>query len=461
MGGFIYIIAVKMTTFRFPHPETIPGIGMPISGCLLIFILLLPGCTDKATAPELNRPRVDSITIAPDFILPGGTLELAAFASDPENDSLRYRWITYPRVGLFENDSLPNTRFTFADYLRSGMSVRFTLTVYDGKDSTSADRWVTIDTGKSISGHVFFEGTKVPIPGASLAIGSRADTSDSEGAYGFFDLYTGNYTLTAVRDGFDPVTVDFELTDNLNADIFLTSPAYSGDISGIVSTKEGTLLENVRVTLLNPDGTNSQIFALTASDGSYTLPAVPNGNRRLLIEDGGNGDYDILVEVRDVLLMGPSLNCNIIAKVRRIAFLSQGGQTPYLWDLATDGSFTPWFIDADNDCLRFDFCVAEDLGRLAMKSAVPIPRNAGAVYWAFDIELTEAACEVIVYVDGVLSSGGIYWGGTRHYNIHEPIRIPTDYQAGHNLLVEFYAWPLRTGICGDVKLHQFRIDYLE
>ena len=425
-------------------------------------ILLVLSCSNNSTGPAQTPPRVDSVTVAPDFILPGGTLHLSAYATDPDNDDLRYQWITYPRVGRFINDTLPQTDFIFAEFLRSGMSVQFRLTVYDGADSAIFDRWVVIDTGISVVGHIYFRNTEIPLSGALVKVNGREDTSDVDGVYALYDLYAGPYELTAAIDGCDSYSESLDLTINRNLEIYFTCPAHTGTIQGYARTKEGAPLDQVRLTLLNPDGTNSNISTLSGTDGFYQLSGVPNGTRRLLIEDGGNVDYDILTEVQDVILFGGILDNDIIVKVRRLAFVSDGAQSADLWETEASGPFEPWSIDIENDCLRYDFCTANDFGRLAMLNAVAIPAQAAAVYWVFDIELEEAACEVLVYINGVQSTGGIFWSGNKHYLINEPVRVPADqYLAGANVLIEIYAWPQRTGTCGNVRLNYFRLDYLE
>ncbi len=430
-----------------------------LMGLLIAVLLLLTGCTEKATGPQNSPPIVDSISVSPQFVLPGGRIEVLAAVHDPEGDSLTYSWSTYPHAGRFFDSSALSTEMVVAINLKAGMMTKVILEVSDGKNSVNAFKWINIDTGLTIDGYIFYPGTKIPVPGVNVSVGIRADTSDSAGFYEIPSIAAQEYTLEAVKPDFEPFSRVINVSEDTTVDIQLNSTVYIKDISGFVQLIEGTGLENVRVTLLNPDWSPTEFSEITGSLGEYSLSGVPQGQNIFLIENAGNTTYDVLMERHTVEIDGETSFLNFRGKIRRIAFSSSGAAGASAWQFKRNDLWLPWYVDSANNCLRYDFCQPTDLGRIAMNGSVHIPADAGAVYWIMDMDLTEGACETGFYVDGIELLQGKYWGGTKEIHLNEPIPLSIEYLAGHNLAVEFFTWVQKTGICGDVRLKSFSLTY--
>ncbi|MCX6825752.1 MAG: carboxypeptidase-like regulatory domain-containing protein, partial [candidate division Zixibacteria bacterium] len=295
-------------------------------GLLFLFILLLliAECTDTVTVSSVPDLVIDSIRAVPDYTLPGGQIELTAVASDIAGRNLSYKWSTYPHAGSFADDTAQTTILTVAGILKAGMSLKVTLDVSNGGKSVTGYKWIAIDTGSTISGYVYYAFTHIPIAGVIVTIANRADTSDSIGYYKLRDIRSDSYTLEAVKDGYDGYSSLVELRGNRVQNIFLTSPGNTAKLTGTVSTMEGNPLEKIQVTVLNDDDSKSELSDTTDIDGGYHLAGVPKGNRRLLIENGGNSPFDVLTDTMAVVITTDSMFCPLRGKMARVVFESNG-----------------------------------------------------------------------------------------------------------------------------------------
>ncbi|MGA9116119.1 MAG: FISUMP domain-containing protein [Bacteroidota bacterium] len=89
--------------------------------------------------------------------------------------------------------------------------------------------------------------------------------------------------LTAIKAGYDSYSTTFLLVDGLNVrDIEMTSSQFTHIVSGtVVSATTQQPLQGVGVTILNDDGTPSQLRSSSDFGGYYQVPTVPQGLRRL------------------------------------------------------------------------------------------------------------------------------------------------------------------------------------
>lgn len=131
-----------------------------------------------------------------------------------------------------------------------------------------------------VSGRLFFAGTQIPVTGALVAIGSIRDTTDADGAFALADVPTGMQTIEATRSGFAPVTAELDVSGSGTIwNAWLTTQTHAHTIEGTVRNSRGHGVYPAVGTLLNPDGSESDLTTLTAEDGRYVLPAVPDGTR--------------------------------------------------------------------------------------------------------------------------------------------------------------------------------------
>lgn len=433
--------------------------GGLLLGAIFIIIIISAGCGDNSTGSDGNPPIIDSITVNTTFIIPGDEIQLAAYAHHPEGKALYYKWTTYPRVGKFVDDTSRVTTFQVATILDAGMSIKLNLRVSDGKDSTIGEKWIYLDSGSTISGNVYYPLTKIPISDVIITVWDRVDTTDADGFYQLKNMPVGDYSIEAVGDGLDNYSDSIEVFQSITNDFYMTGASHVATLWGTMTTVDETPLEKVRVTVLNPDSTESGLTAETNSEGYYTILNVPRGNRGLLMKDGGNPDYDMLTKMVYFDIMNSGAAFNYIIKIRRTAFESDGILSSGKWRFTKYGTSAGWIMDTTGDCFHFDFCTLEDIGKVVMSPSVSIPTDVGAVYWVCEMGLDDAATGIIFTVSGTEMANESIGTGTRTVRRDEEIGIPLVYMAGRDLGIEIYVWAQRSGICGSVCFSYFRIDY--
>ncbi len=137
----------------------------------------------------------------------------------------------------------------------------------------------------TVSGHVTYQGTMIPVPDVRVAAVGVADTTGADGTYLLRGVPLGEQEVTATREGFTPAQKTIDLSPaGLVQDFALTSDAYTYTVSGQVTNARGVGIANGWVTLLNPGDSKSTLRTRTRTGGGYELPNVPPGERRLLFE---------------------------------------------------------------------------------------------------------------------------------------------------------------------------------
>jgi hypothetical protein len=424
--------------------------------CGLMFLLLF-GCSPNNTETSDNLPVIDTIIVSPGFILPGGVVGMSGIAKDPDNSPLTYHWETYTRAGIFSDTSSPTTNFLVSDRLKSGMSVKITLKVTDGGPSVTKDRWIVIDSGNTISGHVYFPKTKIPIAGVILTAFTRIDTTEADGYYALENIPNGDYILMATRANFDNYESPLALTGSITKDVFMPGDSLLANLTGSVTTVEGWFLKGVRVSIINPDDSRGELSTLTGTDGEYTLTDVPFGIQRVMIDSSDQSDYKIFSETCPITISEKNASLDIMAKIGRVVFESDSTSFTYLWNTAAEPGYDSWSIDTVHKCLSYDFCLIHDFGIAKTKDFIDIPDDVGAVYWTIEADLTKAATEANLIIYGTSYWIGSIGSGTNHIVMDEPIDLELKYMANSSLKIELLAFPQRPGECGYVRLHKLSL----
>ncbi len=244
--------------------------------------LILSAAILFACAGQNHAPVVQSIHAVPSSVPVNGNSILTAIATDEDGDALDYLWEA--PSGAFPSGADGST-VTWTAPASPGQ-VAISVTISDGKSTASRNVTATVTedttTRVSVSGHAFYAGTLVPISGVTVSIDSASSTTGSDGRYELDEVPVGRRTITASKADYDPYsqTVDIPKT-GLSKDVEMTSGIYTHRVYGTITDAGGDSLSGVRVVVLNPDSSESQIYTSSSAAGYYQVPSVPQGNRTL------------------------------------------------------------------------------------------------------------------------------------------------------------------------------------
>ena len=156
-----------------------------------------------------------------------------------------------------------------------------------------------------VAGIIFYTNTEIPISDVKVKVDASTVTSDTDGYYSLRNPL-GKYYLIAERDGFDSFTKQVKLFHGLlEMDIEMSSSEYTGLVKGMIrGNHTGQVQPGIRVLLLNPDETESNIQSLSGSDGRYSLPGIPFGERMIVVVQNGIIVFQelVLIETSEVEL---------------------------------------------------------------------------------------------------------------------------------------------------------------
>lgn len=135
----------------------------------------------------------------------------------------------------------------------------------------------------SIRGNTYFQGTTIPVMAVTVEIGGY--TYISYGEFRIDSLIPGVYTIKAHKPEYNTYISEVELSFNItNMDIPMTSEWMTTTLYGSISGEYRGPKPGISVIIINPDGSHSDLLAITGSDGTYKIPLVPQGDRRLVLK---------------------------------------------------------------------------------------------------------------------------------------------------------------------------------
>ena len=160
------------------------------------------------------------------------------------------------------------------------------LVVFIGCGSGGGTSTVTPPANYSVAGHVYYSGTTIPVSGVTIEIGESQFTTSEDGRFELGSVGEGNQVVIASKQGYDSYRSSLAVSSSLVFDIFMTSQQFTSIISGSIQTPppNSSPVSGARVTILNPDGSNSSLSSQTDGIGYYQVPAVPQGLRTIVVE---------------------------------------------------------------------------------------------------------------------------------------------------------------------------------
>ncbi len=158
-----------------------------------------------------------------------------------------------------------------------------------------------------VAGIIYYAGTRIPVPDVTVTIDASVEASDSDGHYSVRNAL-GKYYLFAEKEGFDLFSEEVKIFHGkLELDIEMTSSEYTGLVHGVVrGNHTGQIIPGMRVLLLNPDETESEIDTFSDNEGMYFLQGVPHGERMIIVVQNG-----IIVFQEQILLEASQFELNI------------------------------------------------------------------------------------------------------------------------------------------------------
>lgn len=261
--------------------------------CLLLVLGSVYSCDRN------HKPVINSMTISPSAKSAGTIFTLKAITSDEDGDALSYLWSA--AEGTFLSSTSTDTVQWKSPVTGAGLSCVISLKVSDGKDEVSKDLTITLEKPEfgSVDGTVNYTSFSIPVSGAIITLGEDSAVTDSAGRFSMTGILTGKYILSVVKQDFttytSPISIGPDDTVHVRAE--MTSVLYTTKLSGIVSDQDGLPVENAEIMVLNPDGTESKLKAITNSAGLYRLWYIPFGLRTIILRKSASEDFSY-VEIK-------------------------------------------------------------------------------------------------------------------------------------------------------------------
>lgn len=171
-------------------------------------------------------------------------------------------------------------------------------------------------TKGDIEGIIFFSGTNIPVNDVKVEAGGVSAFSKENGSYRIEGIETGTQTLSAERTGFIPFSTEITVQEgSITVLIPMQSPVFTFTVQGVITGDfTGDPQPGLTVVLLNPDGSESDIFAVTDSGGNYQLHNVPFGERTFIVKSSNSvvsqnniaqlsADYELSFEITEPMVL--------------------------------------------------------------------------------------------------------------------------------------------------------------
>ncbi len=424
----------------------------------LLALIWVLGCDEDVSGPDNQPPQLDSIIVNPDSVFPGAPVELRAVVNDIEGDSIRYRWSTYDKAGTFSDTLSPVCTLVVSPVLSGGMKLKVNLEVSDGRLTEVHERWIPLMTGSTLNGTVYYTGTDLPLPAVEIELGYLGDTSSFSGNYSIMNIPPGQYTLTARKPGCDTYTAEIDIAGDQTHDIDMVCPGYTYTFEGSIHTYDDQYLENVRVTLLNNDGSLSDLSDVTDGSGHFIIENVPLGRRTFLISPT-NGESYVFYEREFKYVVQSNMNVEMKVRTKRTVFVSSGINSPEKWLFEDDPTWRPWEIDNLTGCYYFNTCEMGDFGMLPMAETIFIPDSAIRLEWIGDFIFDNVVCNIAYELDGVEAPHIDLYTDDEAVTLTRVVSASGVDPYGKNFRVIFYTLARNQTQCGSVYQCRFEISY--
>lgn len=166
----------------------------------------------------------------------------------------------------------------------------------EGKDTILVT--MAVPSIATVSGHVYFAATEIPVSEVAVSIGAIADTTGQDGVYNLPGVPAGEQMLLALREGFDDYEEMVEIPGwRLVRDLEMTSDLHTRNVIGQVTNSLGHPIHRADVAALNPDSSVSGLTTKTEEDGTYLLEGVPEGSGRIRYAHAVYDDLALDVEI--------------------------------------------------------------------------------------------------------------------------------------------------------------------
>jgi len=430
----------------------------PILTIAMGLFLLVSGCSENSSGPVNTPPIIESIEWNPAAVHPGSDVVLKVIANDPDGDSVRFRWTTYPKAGLFSDTLSDLCTLTVTPVLEGGMFLKVTLYASDSLNYNDTSIWIPLIEGETVSGHTYYANTEIPLPGVVVTIGKLIDTSSFRGAYEIKHISPGLRTITMVKDGCGDHTADLTVDSHMVYDIYADCPGLTRTVSGRITSFDDFGLQNVQLTVLNDDRTPTILSGVSDNMGNFTIEGVPPGKRTLTLEDLGNPVYHILSDTILITIVNDT-NLQLRGRVKQDLFVSEGIDHPENWILQDIDYWKRWLVDSAGQCFLYNSCEVHGYGLLTMANPVSVPADAEAVTLAIDADLEDASLVIGYIVDGKSVFTQDVAMGTGEYNIVETVDISKVNPLGHELAIELYGLYNHSDVCASICLRRFELAF--
>jgi uncharacterized protein (TIGR02145 family) len=294
---------------------------LPVSVLIIATLgLVIYGCSkdDEPDDPQNSPPSINLFTSSPNIssgngLEAGEQVTITAYAIDADKDNLSYSWNA--DGGSFVGETNSSTITWESPILSSNKSFTITATVSDGNATSSKDFSVFVYGAYfvSLEGYTYYAGTTLPVSGVRISIYDSITTTNDDGYYEINGIPYMDQILTATKEGFDDIFINFEVGSWPDEFIMeMTSGQYTHKLFGEIRNQIGDPIRGVIVVALNPDGTESDLTTTSNSLGAgyYQIPNVPQGERTIRFRKVtcepvevnvliANSNYELNVELQE------------------------------------------------------------------------------------------------------------------------------------------------------------------
>ncbi len=147
---------------------------------------------------------------------------------------------------------------------------------------------------RDISGHVYLDNSSIPVPDAAVVCGSVYDTTATDGSFHLPNVLVDTHGFFVFKNHYVSHESRITLESDTTIDVFIAS----APMSGVVTHRMDGAVVDVRIEV-------AEAVTYSSGDGSYRLPAAPQGTHTVVIT---HPDYDSLTRQFTVVATGNRLD---------------------------------------------------------------------------------------------------------------------------------------------------------